>query len=133
MINKEILLASGYKRYDPNPIINEYATDIYQKPFSDERGKKYFITFSYLPPYAGVIPEVYEADMTINEDHVTGCSINFKLWNMNNASLQQIEEKFERIWLAAGSNYYEKSENYYVKCDLCGSDDCDGHYGEGFQ
>ena len=110
MINKEILLASGYKRHDPNPIINEYATDIYQKPFSDERGKKYFITFSYLPPYAGVIPEVYEADMTINEDHVTGCSINFKLWNMNNATLQQIEEKFERIWLAAGSNYYEKSE-----------------------
>lgn len=133
MINKEILLAAGYKRYEPNPIINEYATDIYQKLFSDNRGKKYFITFYYLPSYASVVPEAYEVDVQINEDHVTGCSLNFKLWNLNGATLQQIEEKFERLWSAAGSNYYEKSENYYVKCDLCSLYDCDGHYGEGFQ
>lgn len=131
MITKEILLSSGYKRFQPNPTLSPYATDSYQKLVSNEKGKKYFINFDYLPA-DDVIPEAFEASL-YTEHSITDCSVSFKIWNTANATLEQIEELLERLWSAAGSNYYEKSENYYVKCDLCSSEDCDGHYGEGFQ
>ena len=40
MVNNQMLLERGYTRYDPDPCIHLYISDLFQKRFDDDIGVK---------------------------------------------------------------------------------------------
>lgn len=108
-MNNEDFINAGYVRFDPPPYEN-CITDMFQKCFRDENGKrKYFITverWDYTPIARGRdIPISYnftvqfehkDSDGTVNMDCFSGWTI------------EGVEKFFDDMWRTGWFKYYDK-------------------------
>lgn len=98
MINDELLLENGYKKYDDIFRIADY---LFQKRIRDDKGTKYFIDiYKYDSEYEIVLRSEKEKYALHFRMYATG----------NRMSLKDIEEEIETIWNELGCNYYEIGE-----------------------
>lgn len=107
MLTDDLLLNNGYKQFEPGPWQHEGITDMFQKRFDDEVGKKYFITINkwrgWVHPHTGEeFPPSYEitVQFTYNDNPV---DMNFFHWDY----LDEAEKKIEEIWHKCRFDYYE--------------------------
>ena len=108
MTNQEFLDA-GYTRFNPPPY-EDCITDMYQKCFEDEIGKKYFITverWDYTPVARGRnIPISYNFTVQFNTQEDRTLNIDC----FNGFDIESAENFFENIWNTGWFKYY--SEDY---------------------
>lgn len=109
MSKVEELLERGYSRYAPSPVDGECVTDLYQKRFDDETGKKYFITvkrwdFSKFPNARGLKPSLeYETQLYKKGSHDAVNLSFFDSWNV-----EDVEEHVEWMFSSGRFDYYEE-------------------------
>ena len=110
LITDEKILQAGYVEYTPPPINNEYVTKFFQKCFSDDMGKKYYIDIKRwdFPPHpytSDPIPTSYEFEVQFNteDDRVMDLTLFSRGWTIENA-----EEFVEEMWQKMNLRYYEK-------------------------
>lgn len=112
MTTVEKLLERGYRRFSPSPIDGECVTDLYQKRFDDDGGKKYFITvkrwdFSRLDEGRnGIGPSLeYKVQLYAKETHAALDLTFFKDWE-----IEDVEAETERIYSTGPFERYEDWE-----------------------
>lgn len=109
-ITGEALLAAGYKFFDNAPFERDKPSyqGSYQKAFDDERGRRYFITFTcHHFEYADSDHLSMEADAYFERDGVA-----FKLETLQtfNSTLDQIERIAADVWQLLRCDYYERDD-----------------------
>lgn len=117
MIFEKELIAAGYKKYTSR-LDKQYADYFYQKRFSDDEGKKYFINFSHYPAnrYGQTeLKESWNADVQFIT--ISGPTVDieyFSFWTEENeynhpiTSIEDVEQFFEKMWETNLFEYYEK-------------------------
>lgn len=106
MINEKILLENGYKKWEA---FNPYANASYQKCIKDERGKKYYISVNEYKDYFQKEITTYEFDFAVEvKGFGTIKTLAYALQKL--VTIDEIEERFEKMWESLGSNYYEEFE-----------------------
>lgn len=110
LITDERIRQAGYTEYTPSSIDNECITKFFQKCFSDDVGKKYYIDikrWDFPPhPYTGEsIPTSYEFEVQFNteDDRVMDLTLFSHGWTIENA-----EEFVEEMWQKMHLAYYER-------------------------
>lgn len=107
--NDLILIDRGYKRYNPDPRIHRYMSDMFQKRFDDDVGKKYFITVYKYPetiaPNGQLIPEAYECELYL-ESLNNNCPVQILFYS--GWTIEQVEERAEEIFQTGKYDYYER-------------------------
>lgn len=108
-MTKEDFIKAGYHRFDPPPYEN-CISDMFQKCFRDDKGKKYFITverWDYTPVARGRdIPVSY--NFVVQFVHKNGGTIDvscFSGWDIESA-----EKYYEDMWNTGWFEYYEENE-----------------------
>lgn len=96
LYNEELLIKNGYKKYKPSPIDNECITDLYQKRFDDDIGKKYFITINRWN--SECTTQLYQKDT----HNVLDISFH-KDWE-----LKDVEFYIEKLFNTGKFDYYER-------------------------
>lgn len=100
MINDEILLENGYKKYKDNL----YSADcLFQKRIRNEKGQtKYFIN---IHKYIHNDKNVYEVDLQFEKDKYT---MNILLFAIDSTmTLEEIENEVYAIWYGLDCKYYD--------------------------
>lgn len=112
----EHLLEHGYKQYKPTPFDNKSVVAKFQKQFSDEFGKKYFITVSKWSH--NHVPEnrrdkwwepftyCYEVQISMFDEQKT---INLEFFS--DWALEEVEKFMEDFFGKMKPNYYELYDN----------------------
>lgn len=105
MINDELLLANGYKKYNDN----FYNADcLFQKRIRNEKGQtKYFIDFY---KYTSIIHNKtdYEVRLSTEKDKY---ALRVHLYAIGNEmTLEEIEKEVDDIWHKLGCKYYDSEE-----------------------
>jgi len=113
-IKPEQWLEAGYRKYTGyNPRSADY---FFQKKFKDDMGVKYFIecyVYDYNKPEwssaAGFGKVGYQLEMyTVVNGNVVYVTISPK---DEADSIEELEQWFEQMWIATGSNYSEKYDD----------------------
>lgn len=109
-ITGEALLEAGYKFFDNVPFERNKPTyqGSYQKAFDDERGRRYFITFTcHHMLWSGSDHLSMEADAYYKRD-----GVDFKIETLQtfNSTLDQIETLASDIWTCLRCDYYERDD-----------------------
>ena len=112
MTTVEKLLERGYVRYKPSRIDGECVTDLYQKRFDDEGGKKYFITVKRwdLSRFNDALHEYepsleYHVQLYAEKTHAALDLTFFKDWE-----IEAVEAETERIYSTGAYERYEDWE-----------------------
>ena len=95
-MNKEILLKSGYRKYNQP----EDEPTLYQKRIDDKKGIKYFIDCYHYNHYK---MDIWEFRLQIESKYGT---IRIDLFN-SELNIKDIENFMENTWKHYGSAYYE--------------------------
>ena len=103
-LNDETIRKAGYKEYEPSIIDSDMISKCFQKCFSDDIGKRYYIDikkwdWSNIRADIGVKYE-FEVQMCINEK-----PINFTLFN--GWDVEEVEDYINRLWSTGEYDYYE--------------------------
>lgn len=105
MITRELLLANGYKEWEPNKIFRPSSNKMFQKRFRNDKGQtKYFITiYEYF--HEDLDEFNYEVDLQFEKGKYT---MNITLFAINkNMSLEEIEQEVYAIWYGLDCKYYD--------------------------
>ena len=104
MINDELLIEHGYKKYNDT----WYNADCsFQKRVKDDKGTKYFINFfRYNLPVFDNEPRYDVRLSSGTKDY----DMEIVLFNISSMSLKDIENKIEEIWTKLNLEYYEEEE-----------------------
>ena len=105
MITDEDLIRKGYKEYIGGTILSPTSTRHFQKKFVDASGIKYFVTFYEFenenPGYHWEVTSQFTYEYyTINVDMFA--------FHDEEITIEEIEEKYENIWLVTDAEYYER-------------------------
>lgn len=93
------LLARGYKEHPPSPI--DQCRRLFQMPFDDDRGRRYFLTFQeWDRPYSS--EPAYDASVCTDASDGGYAWLRFKM-----PTIEASEQMAEALWQAAGGVYYE--------------------------
>ena len=110
LITDEKIRQAGYTEYAPPLIDSECVTKFFQKCFSDDVGKKYYIDIKRwdFPPHPYTneqIPTSYEFEVQFNtqDDKVFNLTLFSHGWTIENA-----EEFVEDMWQKMNLKYYER-------------------------
>lgn len=106
MMNTDILIERGYKKWKSNHVLFPYSDFIYQRLISDCWGKKYYIDLVHYPSSnthgKATLPEAWDCVLNINFPHQRFCQYHIDLDKLN-----EIEEKCELFFKTMGCEYYE--------------------------
>jgi hypothetical protein len=109
-ISVEILKENGYNEYNKNS--GDYGRRFFQKKFYDEKGTKYFINCDYYF-FANNGEQLRFWDFSMQVETLNG-AVDIKtvqwfnqdgIYSKNN--IKEVEDYFEKMWIANGSPYYE--------------------------
>lgn len=110
MTSEKELLANGYKRYKPSVVDGECVTDLYQKCFRDDTGKKYYINvkrwdMSRYSDANHTYPVSFEYDVQMYQKK-THNAVNIEFFS--DWTLADVEEHVEWLFSSGRFDYYEK-------------------------
>lgn len=118
-ISKELLVEAGYKCWSENPVTEPHIVRKWQKVFTDDIGKKYFINVnesfgwhSYFEDLHNFWPTV-QFDVCVNETSYQTISVSLVQWfnesgQYSKLTISEMENYCEHIWSTLGGQYYEK-------------------------
>lgn len=104
-LNDEVIVGAGYKEYEPSIIDSDMVSKCFQKCFSDDVGKKYYISIKKWD-WSDTRVDIgvkYEFEVQLYMDDKP---INFTLFNGWN--VEEVEDYMDRIWSADKYDYYER-------------------------
>lgn len=106
-VTKEILLKHGYKEYEPCRIDSPQVVGRYQKTFSDDCGRKYYInvTESDLSDLLGET-DYYRFSFDV-QFHKDNRAVNIVLFG-NDWTVEEAENMIESMWTNQHMDYYER-------------------------
>jgi len=117
-IKPEDWIAVGYRKSPTNPILDKNADYILQKLFSDDAGKRYYLTVyvyenynkSYYEKYNAqcegtVPPYAYTPDVQFSPEGE--CTMNVQLLMDRDSTINAVESQVYDLWLDLGCPYYE--------------------------
>jgi len=117
-IKPEDWIALGYRKSPVNPILDKNADYILQKLFSDDAGKRYYLTVyvyenynkSYYEKYNAqcegtVPPYAYTPDVQFNPEGE--CTMNVQLLMNRDSTIGAVENQVYDLWVNLGCPYYE--------------------------
>ena len=111
------LLDRGFKQFPPTyPIDPAGVKNKYQKCYSDEIGKRYFITVSEWEPIfdrrtGKTWPINYEYDVYFQKDDGKGSTKAIKILLYAGWDVDEVEEYVQRLFETGLFDYYEKWED----------------------
>lgn len=117
-ITPEDWIAVGYRKSPVNPILCKNADYILQKCFSDNLGKRYYLTvyvyenyskdyyLRYNAQYQGALPLYsYTPDVQLSPEGE--CTMNVQLLMGNDTQIKDVEQQVYDLWVNIGKPYYE--------------------------
>ena len=110
----EELIERGYMEYRKSPFDHDGVEHVYQKCFSDERGKRYFLNVHKWadmthPHTKETIPGGYEFETQLYQK---GTHEPINLLFLSSWKLEDAEAFVERLFANDMLDYYENSDNY---------------------
>lgn len=117
-ISAEILKEKGYTEYQEKNA--EFGDRFFQKRFDDNKGKKYFINCKYyFFTQNSEQLRFWEFSMQINTPKGSVEITTVQWFNEDGIhsqnKIEDVEEYFERMWLANESPYYEEFDRIFEK------------------
>lgn len=112
-ITPEDWISAGYKRFSHVSHVRSYASFGLQKLFSDDKGKRYYLTvFVYdnrkyeRNTYMQMPDYTFEPDLQFTFDDKPTINISMGLTG-SNWSIAGVEQQVEELWAVVGMPYYE--------------------------
>ena len=117
-IHPEQWIAEGYRKHNVNPIMSQNADYILQKLFSDDAGKRYYLTVYVYENYnkdyylrynaqcRGALPLYsYTPDVQLSPEGE--CTVNVQLLMDRDSTIDSVEGQVYDLWVNLGCPYYE--------------------------
>ena len=115
MLTPQDFIDAGYRRFDQVNHIREHAAYGLQKLISDSVGKRYYITVYVYDNreinsrFGANMPDFsFSPDCQFRDGEENEMFVNVELLLHKDNTIEDIEQKFDIMWKALGSFYYEK-------------------------
>lgn len=118
-IKPEDWIALGYRKSPVNPILDKNADYILQKLFSDDAGKRYYLTvyvyenykkdyYLYYNAQYGCASPMYSYTPDVQFSPEGKCTVNVQLLMDRDSTIDSVESQVYDLWVMIGAPYCEK-------------------------